>query len=47
MPHDLMIMRVPCVPFAAPYDAVFSVPFGDNRRSDSVSQWPKRALCGR
>jgi hypothetical protein len=30
------------VPFAAPCDSLFSVSFGENRRSDSV---PQRRLC--
>jgi hypothetical protein len=34
------------VPFSAPHDAILSVSFGDNRRSDSVPQRPKRAHNG-
>jgi hypothetical protein len=40
------LLSVSCVPFAAPCDANISVPFGENRRSDSVGQRPRCAHKG-
>jgi hypothetical protein len=37
------LLGVRCVPIAAPCDSLFSVPSGDNRRSDSVNQRPSCA----
>jgi hypothetical protein len=37
-------LSVRCVPFSAPYDAIFSVSYGDNRPSDSVGQGRLHAL---
>ena len=35
-------MKVRCVPFAAPHDTYFSVPFGESGRSKMIFQ---RRLC--
>ncbi len=39
---DLCYPNDRSVPFSASHDSVFSVSFGENRRSDSV---PQRRLC--
>ena len=37
---------VRCVPFSAPYDANLSVPFSENRPSNSMNQRPRYAQSG-